>query len=171
MKIGVEGTGTYWLGPQRVLRVTGHEVVEVNRPNRHLRPSRGKSDTVDAKSAAGAKLAGHATSIPKSRDGLAEALRVLRLVDRSAKEQMTRLDGQIEHLAVCAPESIRVGLQRLSPLVRARTMAAFRPGTDISDVARATKTAMRALARIAGPERGTHPLLRANPAARRPGEP
>jgi hypothetical protein len=60
---------------------------------------------------------------------------------------MTRLAGQIAHLAVCAPEAIRVDLQGLSPLVRARTMAAYRPGTDISDVACATKTAMRALAR------------------------
>ena len=129
-----------------VLQAAGYEVIEVNRPNRQLRRSRGKSDTTDAVSAARSVLAGHARRIPKSRDGLVECLRVLRLADRSAKEQMTRLAGQIAHLAVCAPEAIRVDLQGLSPLMRARTMAAYRPGTDISDVACATKTAMRALA-------------------------
>ena len=33
-KVGVEGTGTYGLGLQRVLQASGHEVIEVNRPNR-----------------------------------------------------------------------------------------------------------------------------------------
>ncbi len=69
-KVGVEGTGAYGLGLFRVLQATGHEVIEVNRPNRQLRRSRGKSDTVDAESAARAVLAGHATSIPKTRDGI-----------------------------------------------------------------------------------------------------
>lgn len=87
-KVGVEGTGTYGLGLTRVLQVAGHEVVEVNRPNRQLRRSKGKSDTVDAEAAARAALAGHATGVPKSRDGIVECLQVLRLADRSAKEQM-----------------------------------------------------------------------------------
>ena len=40
-KAGVEGTGTYGLGLQRVLQARGVEVVEVNRPDRQLRRSRG----------------------------------------------------------------------------------------------------------------------------------
>ena len=58
-KVGVEGTGTYGLGLQRVLQAAGHEVIEVNRPNRQMRRSKGKSDTVDAEAAARAVLAGH----------------------------------------------------------------------------------------------------------------
>ena len=58
-KVGVEGTGTYGLGLQRVLQASGHEVIEVNRPNRQMRRSKGKSDTVDAEAAARAVLAGH----------------------------------------------------------------------------------------------------------------
>jgi len=91
----VEGTGTYGLGLTRVLKGAGHVVVEVNRPNRQLRRSRGKSDTVDAEAAVRAALAGHATAIPKSHDGIAERLRVLRVAYRSAKEQMTRIGGQL----------------------------------------------------------------------------
>ena len=58
-KVGVEGTGTYGLGLQRMLQAAGHEVIEVNRPNRQMRRSKGKSDTVDAEAAARAVLAGH----------------------------------------------------------------------------------------------------------------
>jgi transposase len=145
--VGVEGTGTYGLGLQRVLQAAGHDVVEVNRPNRQLRRSKGKSDTVDAEAAARAVLAGHATSTPKSRDGIVECLRVLRLADRSMREQMTRLAGQLDHLTITAPEAIRVDMTGLSALRRARKAAACRPSDSIGDVASATKTAMRTLAR------------------------
>ena len=76
--VGVEGTGTCGLGLQRVLQHAGVQVVEVNRPNRQLRRTRGKSDTVDAEAAARAVLAGHATVVPKARDGIVESIRVLR---------------------------------------------------------------------------------------------
>ena len=145
--VGVEGTGTYGLGLQRVLQAAGHDVVEVNRPNRQLRRSKGKSDTVDAEAAARAVLAGHATSTPKSRDGIVECLRVLRLADRSMREQMTRLHGQLDHLTITAPEAIRVDMTGLSALRRARKDAACRPSDSIGDVSSATKTAMRTLAR------------------------
>lgn len=146
-RVGVEGTGTYGLGLQRVLQASGHEVVEVNRPNRQMRRSNGKSDAVDAEAAVRAVLAGHATSTPKSRDGIVECLRVLRLADRSMREQMTRLHGQLDHLTITAPEAIRVDMTGLSALRRARKAAAYRPPDSIGDVASATKTAMRTLAR------------------------
>ena len=84
-KVGVEGTGTYGLGLQRVLQHAGVQVVEVNRPNRQLRRTRGKSDTVDAEAAARAVLAGHATVVPKSRDGIVESIRVLRIALESSR--------------------------------------------------------------------------------------
>ncbi len=146
-KVGVEGTGAYGLGLFRVLQAAGHQVIEVNRPNRQLRRSRGKSDTVDAESAARAVLAGHATSIPKTRDGISECLRMLRIADQSSKEQMTRLQARMDHLAICAPEAIRVELQSLTALKRARKAAAYRPIGDIADVSVAAKTALRILAR------------------------
>ena len=49
---GIEGTGSYGAGLSRFLRERGHTVVEVNRPNRQLRYQQGKSDAVDAESAA-----------------------------------------------------------------------------------------------------------------------
>lgn len=63
---GVEGTGSYGAGLSRALIAAGSRVVEVNRANRQLRRRRGKTDTVDAKSAARAVLAGEADAQPKS---------------------------------------------------------------------------------------------------------
>lgn len=49
---GVEGTGTYGAGLTRVLRDHEIEVFEVNRPDRAMRRSKGKSDPTDAENAA-----------------------------------------------------------------------------------------------------------------------
>jgi transposase len=74
-KIGVEGTGAYGAGLARFLRRAGIEVVEVDRPNRQVRRTKGKSDCADAVEAARAVMSGRATGAPKSRDGNVEAIR------------------------------------------------------------------------------------------------
>jgi transposase len=51
-RIGVEGTGCYGAGLTRFLRRRRLQVVEVNRPDRRARRLRGKSDPLDAESAA-----------------------------------------------------------------------------------------------------------------------
>ena len=63
VRVGVEGTGSYGAGLTRHLQAHDVEVVEVNRPNRQLRRQRGKSDTVDAESAARSALNGEATVV------------------------------------------------------------------------------------------------------------
>ena len=55
---GIEGTGSYGAGLSRFLQAKGHSVVEVNRPHRQLRHQNGKSDPLDAESAARAVLSG-----------------------------------------------------------------------------------------------------------------
>jgi transposase len=56
----VEGTGSYGAGLTRTLTAMGSHVIEVGRVNRQLRRRHGKTDTVDAESAARAVLAGDA---------------------------------------------------------------------------------------------------------------
>ena len=51
-RVGVEGSGSYGAGLARRLTAAGVEVVDVNRPNRQTRRRRGKTDTVDAETAA-----------------------------------------------------------------------------------------------------------------------
>lgn len=146
-KIGVEGTGTYGLGLQRVLQAAGLQVVEVNRPNRQLRRAKGKSDTVDAESAARAVLAGHAQAVPKSHDGIVESIRVLLVAHTSTKQALQKVDGRIRALTITASESLRMELAHLSTYARAQTAARLRPASDTTEVTAATKTALRLLGR------------------------
>ena len=90
-KIGVEGTGSYGAGLARHLRRSGVEVIEVDRPNRQKRRSSGKSDPLDAVEAARGALSGRATGSPKSRDGAVEAIRVLVVAKRSARQALARM--------------------------------------------------------------------------------
>ena len=55
---GIEGTGSYGAGLARAVRRAGHQVLEVNRGDRRTRRIAGKSDTVDAETAARSVLAG-----------------------------------------------------------------------------------------------------------------
>lgn len=146
-RAGVEGTGSYGLGLQRVLQELGIEVVEVNRPNRQMRRSRGKSDPVDAEAAARAVLSGQAAVVPKSRDGIVEAIRMLRVALQSARGGRQRAAQQIHHLALTAPEPVRAELAGLTGPQRVARAARYRPAGDLADPATAARTALRVLAR------------------------
>ena len=74
-RVGVEGTGSYGAGLARFLHAESVTVVEVNRPNRQLRRSHGKSDPVDAVAAARAAQSGQAAGEAKTRNGAVEAIR------------------------------------------------------------------------------------------------
>jgi transposase len=89
-RVGVEGTGSYGAGLTRYLTTQGVPVVEVNRPNRQTRRRNGKSDPADAEAAARATLAGQAIGLPKSQDGMVEAIRILRLERKSAIQARTQ---------------------------------------------------------------------------------
>jgi transposase len=83
-RVGVEGTGSYGAGLARHLADAGTEVLEVDRPDRSERRRKGKDDDLDAISAARAALHGRRTSVPKSKDGAVESLRVLRVTRGTA---------------------------------------------------------------------------------------
>ena len=106
-RAGVEGTGSYGAALTQVLQGSGVTVIEINRPDRSRRRGRGKSDATDAESAARSVLAGDVTSIPKTHNGLAEGLRTLSLVRRSAVKAKTQTINQIRALLVSAPQAIR----------------------------------------------------------------
>ncbi|WP_118186090.1 IS110 family transposase [Paraburkholderia phosphatilytica] len=108
-RAGVEGTGTYGAGLARVLRDHEIEVLEVNRPDRAMRRSKGKSDPTDAENAARAVLAGKATAIPKEQSGAAEAMRAVSVsvARRSAVKAKTQAINQLRALLVNAPQEIR----------------------------------------------------------------
>ncbi len=119
--VGVEGTGAYGKGLARHLRCEKVEVVEVNRPDRRQRRTKGRSDPLDAYAAAEAVLAGRATTVPKAGDGIVESIRALHLVRAGAVKARTACVNEMKALVITAPAELREQLParstaRLVPL-------------------------------------------------------
>ena len=153
-KIGVEGTGSYGAGLARHLRRSGIEVIEVDRPNRQKRRGSGKSDPLDAVEAARAALGGRATGSPKSRDGTVEAIRVLVVAKRSARQARVKALIQMRHLGYSAPEQLRCRLKGLSVPALVAEGSKLRPTRSPDPVTAATKASLSSLAhRIEGLDR------------------
>jgi transposase len=146
--VGVEGTGSYGAGLTRHLLDAGVAVVEVDRPNRQKRRRLGKSDPVDAISAARAALSGDAQGAAKTRNGPVEAIRVLRIARSSARHDRAEALNQLRSLVSTAPDELRQQLRDLTGLQLIARTAALRPGAQL-DVSSATKTALRELGRRA----------------------
>jgi hypothetical protein len=102
-KIGMEGTGHFGAGLLRFLRDYGLTVIEVDRPDRSSRRRNGKSDPLDAESAARAVQSGRANGTPKSRDAEVEMIRALRVARRGAMKARVQAGDQLESLVVSAP--------------------------------------------------------------------
>ncbi|MFF7564847.1 IS110 family transposase [Streptomyces pseudovenezuelae] len=145
--VGMEGTGAYGAELARFLTTNGITVVEVDRPDRRARRALGKSDPIDAYAAATAVLSGRASGTPKSRDGIVEAIRALRVVRKSAVKARTQTINQIRALMVTAPSALRDKLRGLPTGLLIDTLARTRPAGDLADPSRAAKTALRRLAR------------------------
>jgi transposase len=102
---GVEGAGSWGAGLCQHLQRRGHTVVEIERPRRRERRA-GKSDRIDALTAAKRALANENVSIPRGR-GVLTALRALLIARRSAVAERTRLLNQLQALNATAPIMLR----------------------------------------------------------------
>lgn len=145
--IGVEGTGSYGASLARYLRAQDVMVIEVDRPDRRARRKNGKSDPKDAEAAARAVQAGIATGTPKSRDGIVEAIRALRVTRRGAIKAHTAAVNALFHLALTAPDALRPMLAGKSTAELVAVCATFRPHEPLADPVQATKRSLRRLAR------------------------
>ncbi len=145
-RVGVEGTGSYGAGLTRFLHAEGVTVVELNRPNRQLRRSHGKSDPVDAVAAARAAQSGAATAEAKLRNGAVEAIRALRVARRSARHGRITAINQMRALLVSGPNDLRETLRGSTVSKLVTTAARFRLA-DPTTAAGATRFALRELAR------------------------
>jgi transposase len=145
-RVGVEGTGSYGAGLARYLATAGMQVAEVTRPDRQRRRRHGKSDPVDAVSAALTALKGEDCGTPKSGTGPAESIRALRSVRSGAVKARTQAGNQLRALVIAAPAGLRAQLQSLATAARVRIAAAFTCG-DHADPAEGVKAAMASVAR------------------------
>ncbi|MGI3212780.1 transposase, partial [Roseovarius tibetensis] len=142
-----EGTGSFGAGLSRELLAKGHEVLDVMRPNRQLRYLHGKSDSLDAESAARSVLNGQATAQAKAQTGSSEMIRHLKVARDSAVKAKSQAMITLKTLIVNAPADLRDTLDSVrGRITLVRHVAAMRPGEITSPTASA-KTAMRAIAR------------------------
>jgi len=146
-QVGVEGTGAYGAGLGRFLAKAGVEVIEVDRPNRQARRTKGKSDVADAVEAARAVLSGRAAGTPKSRDGAVEAIRALLVAKRSARTARSRALAQMRQLSYTGPDQLRSRFKGLSIADLVDQAAALRPRASGDPVLYATKVSLAALGR------------------------
>ncbi len=102
---GIEGAGSWGAGLCKHLQRAGCMVLEVERPRRRDR-RKGKSDRIDALTAAKRVLAGEGTSRTRQR-GVRRALAALLFVQRSIVSERTRLLNQIQALHATAPVALR----------------------------------------------------------------
>ncbi|HVQ18297.1 MAG TPA: IS110 family transposase [Actinomycetes bacterium] len=144
--VGVEGTGSYGAGIARHLNGHGFRIIEVDRPDRRMRRHHGKSDPVDAVAAARAVQAGTATGTPKSRDGVVESIRALRVARHGAIKAHTAAINALRQTIITGPTDLREQLTGLGPKTLVATCARLRPG-DLTQPAQGVKAALRRLAR------------------------
>jgi transposase len=115
---GVEGTSSYGAGFTQALQGNEIHVVEVNRPDRGARRRQGKSDPLDAYSAARAVLAGHGLAVPKDPNtGGLKALLIackalaqrIEFLERQTDKLTAELDALVTRLNPALPAAYRVG--------------------------------------------------------------
>lgn len=144
---GIEGTGSYGAALSRDLLVKGHTVLDVMRPNRQLRYLHGKSDSLDAESAARSVLNGQASALAKTQTGSSEMIRHIKIVRDSAVKVRSQAMITLKTMIINAPTELRDTLDQIKgPISLIRHIAALRPG-DIASPTASAKWAMRALAR------------------------
>ncbi|MFG1334079.1 IS110 family RNA-guided transposase [Xanthobacter autotrophicus] len=147
-RVGVESTGSYGAGLLRFLQQAGVTVLEVTTPDRQDRRKRGKSDDLDAQSAAHAAFAGQRTVTPRSRDGMIEALRVLVACRKTAVTARRIALQMIHNTIVAAPDGLRDQLRTLTRMQLVRMLAAWRPDlTAYREVEAAYRISLKSLAR------------------------
>lgn len=128
---GIEGTGSWGKALTTALTDAGATVIEVNSYVASGRRARGKSDALDAESAAWAVLGGRSTTVPKSADGPAEAVRALSIARNGAVKARTEAGNALQALLAedldlaraCKAQGARAIADRLARLRPPRSAA------------------------------------------------
>lgn len=145
VSVGVEGTSSYGAGLTQALQANDIHVVEVNRPDRSARRRQGKSDPLDAYSAARAVLAGHGLAVPK--DPSTGALKALLIARRGAIKARTAAIQQIKDLLITAPAELRERYRRYTTNLRlVEALARCQPTAQEDPISVAVLIAAKALA-------------------------
>ena len=145
---GIKGTTVCVSGIIALVFVgTGNKrVVEVSHCDRRKRRNLGKSDTIDAETAARSVLSGIATAIPKTADGAAEMVRQIKIARDTAVKARSAAIIALKTLIVNAPDALRESLDPLTDKKLIDRCAVLVPGAILDP----TASAMHSLRALAG---------------------
>jgi transposase len=151
-RVGVESTGSYGAGLARHLWAAGILVHEIQRPEKKTRHSVGKSDVLDAYSAARQAATGTADGrllgLPKATTGVVEAIRLVKVPRDSAVKHRTAAYSQLRDLVTTAPSVIHDELIGLTGHQRVAKAVGYRPDrARLHEPLQAAKRGLRDLAR------------------------
>lgn len=113
-RAGVECTGSYGAALTRYLQSENIAVTEANQPDKATRRRRGKTDAIDAASAAQAVLSGRATATAKTTDGPVETIRMFKMAKSSAVKSRSQAINQLKAVLVSADTALRESMTGLS---------------------------------------------------------
>jgi transposase len=144
--VAVESTSSYAAGLTRALRAHQMTVLEVNQPHAHTRRRRGKTDAIDAESAARRYLTGEGLAVPKDTSSIVESIRMRRVARQGAVKARTAAQLQARDLITTAPQALREQITTKKTLrARLAICRRWRPG-DCSVPENAAKLALKTLA-------------------------
>jgi transposase len=143
-RIGVEGSASYGVGFARAVTAAGMRVVEVTRAVKSTRRLKGKSDPLDAYSAARTALAGDGLATPK--DDSTVGLRALHIARRSAMKHRTAVINQIKAMLISAPDAVREKYRGLTTLKMIEAIARCRPDAQADPWVQSVLVAAKMLA-------------------------
>jgi hypothetical protein len=125
----------------------GIRVVEVDRSGGQDRRRQGKSDPLDAVSAARPAQSGRAAAAPKGRDGTVEAIRALMIAKRGAAGERTQTINQARALVLTRPDELQARFTR-------HTRLRWWPGRGLRHLHRAARAGTARGCRLARGPRG-----------------
>lgn len=147
LRVGIEGTNSYGAGLCRHLQARNIEVVEVIRPAKVVRRMKGKSDAIDAYTAAHTALTHQDVLIPKTSISTVEAIKVVHAGRRSAVKAHTEVIAQIKSLLVTAPEKVRDQYRGLPSKKLVSRLSASHAQARADCVETATRATLKRLAK------------------------
>ena len=142
----IEGSAGFGRGLAVALERHGEWVIEFDRPTRKTKDG-AKSDALDAVRAAREMLGRKRLSIPRAHDGVREAIRVHAVTRAAAVRARTGAVNELKAMIVTADESLRAQLRGLRTAGQVAACASFRDRRCAPVHERATRNAMRSLAR------------------------
>lgn len=145
-RAGVECTSSYGAGLTRYLLSEAVTVIEVGFPDKATRRRRGKSDVIDAESAARAVLSGDAQAVAKSSDGPVEMIRMFKLAKNSAVKARTQAINQLKAVLVNTDPALRESMSGSGPKTLLRRCRDLAADGDPADTITAAAYTLRALA-------------------------